>query len=767
VKRLADRIITFRWLIIIGFVAITAVFAVQIPKSEIDPDMKSQLPKDMESRVTIDRIEDLFGGTEMIMILIRTDDVLRQETLSRVKKIAKQMNRVDGVDKVLSLFDMKSIKGEHGAMIVDPAVKRIPKTASQREELREEIRENDIVYGSVVSKDFTITAVIAVLEADVPDEVMVPRIRQLMEENPGEEEVFLGGLPYTRYEVSSNIRSDLRRLMPLGILIMLVFLYVCFRRFRGVLLPFAVVIMAIIVSMGMIPLLGWKIQIVHVILPVFLIAVANDYGIHLIAKYQEDNVADRCRTNKELAKGIFRSLSRPVVLTGVTTMAGMLCLLGHVIVPARQLGILSALGIVYALAASLFFIPAVISLLSVPKPLVTGSGKQKNHIPLLERLLLFFGDLVSRRPKGVVAASLIFGGISAIGILFVVVDTDPNSYFSEDSPVVHAAELVNENLGGSQNISVVYQGDIKDPRIMHKIDATERALEKTPEVGNTTSIARVVRQMSRALNDPGEPWYDRIPDMRNAVAQYFELYAMSGDAEDFEKLVDFPYEHAVITARLNTTSTAKLKSVVRHVKQMVREDPDVLMVGGFGVVLSDLAQIIVNGQLLSLAMANVIVAVLLMLLFRSVVAGLISAIPLALSMSILFGLMGYFAIELNVATAMLSSIMIGVGVDYTIHFLWRYREERRGGLDAVPAVKRTLTTTGRGIIFNAFSVIIGFVALLVSSFMPVRFFGFLVVVSILACLVGALVLVPSLCLIVRPRFLEPRQLPPERMFCSR
>jgi predicted RND superfamily exporter protein len=261
--------------------------------------------------------------------------------------------------------------------------------------------------------------------------------------------------------------------------------------------------------------------------------------------------------------------------------------------------------------------------------------------------------------------------------------------------------------------------------------------------------------MSRALNDPDEQWYDRIPDTRNAVAQYFELYAMSGDSEDFEKLVDFPYEHAIVTARLNTTSTAKLQSLVHRIEEMVNSDPDVLFVGGFGVVLSDIAQIIVNGQLLSLSMATAVVAILLMILFRSVVAGLIAAIPLVLSMAILFGLMGFFGIELNVATAMLSSIMIGVGVDYTIHFLWRYREERKSGLSPVAGMRRTLTTTGRGIIFNAFSVIIGFMALLISSFLPVRFFGFLVVVSILACLVGALVLVPSLCLVVRPRFLEP------------
>ena len=753
---LADKIINFRWYVIFGFIITAAIFAVQIPRARIDPDMKSMLPENIISRINTEKIDDLFGGTDMLMVLVRTDDVLNPETLKRVKKISKSMNRIKGVDKVLSLFDLKNIKSEEGAMIVDPAVKRIPKNDAQKEILREEIRRNDIVYGSVVAKDFTITAIIGVLKTDVPDSEIVPKIENLVKENPGNEETVIGGLPYLRGTITRSIQNDIKRLLPLGIFIMLVFLFICFRQLRGVLLPFLVVIMAVLFTLGWIPLLGWKIHVLTVILPIFLIAVANDYGIHLIAKYQEENTQGNPYSKKDLAKSIFTSLSRPVLLTGLTTMAGMLCLLGHAIVPAKQLGILAAIGIVFALTASLLFIPSIISLLPKSKPVSASRHKRQHKRPILEHLLMFFGNLVSHRPKSVIVVSILFALVSSVGILFVVVDTNPKGYFPKEHPIVYATDLIDNNLGGSQNISVVFQGDIKEPRIMHKIDSLERTLGEWLEVGNTTSIARVVRQMSRALNDPDEKWYNRIPDTRNAVAQYFELYAMSGEAEDFEKLVDFPYEHALVTARLNTTSTAKLNDVVRRVDDIVRNDTDVLLVGGFGVVLADLAKLVVNGQVLSLIMATVIVALLLVLLFRSLIAGLIAAIPLGLSIIILFGLMGFFNIELNVATAMLSSIMIGVGIDYTIHFLWRYREERQNGLTPVEAVKKTLTTTGRGIIFNAFSVIIGFAALLFSGFFPVKFFGFLVIVSIFACLVGALVLIPSLCLAFRPKFLEPK-----------
>ncbi len=752
---LAETIVRFRWLIILFFMAVAVFCGLQIPRAMIDTELKHMLPEDLESRLNTERIDELFGGTEMLMVLLKTDDVLNPETLRRIEAISLRMKRIDGVDKVLSLFELKSIRGEEGALVVHPAVESIPGTEEEREALRRELRDNDLVFGSVVSEDFTLSAVIALLKTDVDDRHVVGEVRKILEENPGKEEVGLGGLPNTRLELTRSIQSDFRRLLPIALLVMFIFLFVCFRQMRGVLLPFSVVVMSIMVSMGLIPLFGWKIQVITVILPVFIIAVANDYGIHLIAKYQELNTEGNPSSEKELARSIFQSLSLPVLLTGLTTIAGLLCLLGHIIRPARELGILASAGAVFALAASLFYIPAVISLLPKAKPVIRASNKRKKKPPL-ERTLHFFGNFISRKPGLMVSAALASAALLSIGIFFVRVDSDPNRYYAEDHPLVRTARLINDHLGGAQSVAIVVEGDIKDPGLMKKIDRLERMIGEFPQVGHTNSIARVVRMMSRALMDEDEQWHDAIPDTREAIAQYFELYSMSGDPEDFEKMVDFPYRNALLTARINTASTPQLGVVRKQLQEIVRGDEDVRMLGGFALILFDISRLVVKGQMISLGLAIAIIGILIMFLFRSVTAGLISAVPLGLAVIVLFGLMGVFRIELNMATAMLSSIMIGVGVDYTIHFLWRYRGERREGLMAQEAVKKTLTTTGRGVVFNAFSVMVGFVFLCTSGFLPVRFFGFLIVVSIFSCLVGAMVFIPSLCLVLKPRFLEPK-----------
>jgi len=168
----------------------------------------------------------------------------------------------------------------------------------------------------------------------------------------------------------------------------------------------------------------------------------------------------------------------------------------------------------------------------------------------------------------------------------------------------------------------------------------------------------------------------------------------------------------------------------------------------------ELADMVINGQIRSLLLAMGVIFLLLTVIFRSLGAGTLSVIPLSIAILILFGSMGFFGITLDIATALISSVMIGVGIDYTIHFLWRFKEERSRGLEHNEAAFVTLTTTGRGIIINALSVMIGFLVLTLSNFEPLRFFGALVVISIGSCLISALVLIPSIVVLIKPRFLE-------------
>ncbi len=754
-NKLADAVVRFRWPFIFLFLAITMLLALQLPRVEMDPAIKSMLPPDLPARVNLDKIEDIFGGTEMVIVVLSADDVLHADTLKRTKAISKQMERVKQFDRVISLFTLKQITGESGDMIVDPAVKRIPKSEKRREKLRAELKDNDMVYGSVVSKDFTHTAIIGFLSFKATDEDAIGKVNQIIADNPGPGEITVGGMPFIRTVVAKNMRTDMRRLMPSGILVMLVFLLICFRQLRGVLLPADVTLAGIIFAMGCLPIVGWKIHMVTIILPMFLIAVANNYAIHVMARYQEDNRRGREITTFELARSGFRELAKPILATALTTVVGVLCLMSHIVIPARQLGVLAAIGVMYALFGSLFFIPAMLAVLPRAKPISVSSSDDDSKSALLDGLLRKTVVLTTRHPKAIIGCVIALMIPLSFGIAFLVVDTDPVNFFPDDSPVAKVTNIVNRNFGGSSSISAVAKGDIKDPSIMKHIDALERHLAAHRNIGNTTSISKVVKEMNQVMHD-GDTAYEKVPPTRDAIAQYFLLYSMSGDPDDFDKFVDYPYQHAQVIGRVNESRTSVATDIVRYVRDYVDnlQDSPFIIIGGFADLFSELVGYVVRGQVISLLLSIVLVAILVGTLFRSFYAAVLAALPLGMALTLLFGLMGYLSIELNVATAMLSSIMIGVGVDYTIHFLWRYRAERQRGLEYPQAIFTTLTTSGRGIVFNALSVIIGFAVLMVSAFLPIKFFGFLVLVSIFACLLGALVVLPAICLVARPGFLE-------------
>lgn len=765
-QRLTNFVIRARWPIIVGFIAITIASASRLPTVEIDPEVKNMLPRDMPARINLDAIEELFGGTSMIMVVVSAPppaeptaearaDILAPDTLRRVRKLSRKIERIKGVDRVLSLFTTKDIRAESGDMVVESAVLHIPENDAEREELRARLEDNDMIYGNVVSEGFDATVIIGLLNAEAKDEDILPGIDAALEEIPGPEEVQVAGMPFVRTHIGRDIRRDMSRFLPLSLGIMLIFLLIAFRQIRGVALPFLVVVMSIVFAFGLIPVLGWKIQIVTIMLPLILVAVANDYGIHLFARYQEENTADNRADAKTIAKSIITHLAAPVIITGVTTVGGMLCLLSHVIVPAKQVGVLAAAGVTYALIGSLLFIPAILSLMPKAKPIKQAASSIED-VPLLEKLLRANARLVVRKPKAVIVGVLVVVGIAAIGTIRVRVDTNPINYYDEDAPVARSATLVNDKFGGSTALSMVIEGDVKDPGVLAELDHLQQKLEEMEDVGQTSSVATMVKTMNRAMNDD-DPKEERLPDSREAIAQYFLMYQLSGDPEDFDRLVDFPFEHALLTARIKSSSTSSIARVVDEVAAYIADRPGshFTLVGGFAAVFSEMIGAIVFGQVVSLILSLLVVALLVSLLFRSFVSGALASVPLILSMGVLFGLLGIFDMELNVPIAMLSSMMIGIGVDYTIHFFWRYRDERRAGLEPPEAARVTLITSGRGIVFNALSVIIGFLATFASSFLPVRSIGLLVIVCIGSCLIGAMVLLPAVALVFKPKFLEP------------
>ncbi len=744
-------LIKYRLPIVLLFTGITLLTLLLLPRLEVNPDLDSYVPDRIGNQKYIKELDSIFGGSEMVMVMMIAEDVVNYASLSRLELLSQRLGKLDGIDRCISPFDAQSVTTRDGFIIMDPLFESIPESPEECEALKSKIRNNSMAESFFSKDDFSVVSLLLIKDSQISDDILIGQIDSVIHITPGAEEVLLGGLPYVRYSISENINKDLAVLLPIALLLMILMLRVSFKEWKGVFLPFLVVIMSMIFSFGVMALLGWQISLISVLLPIMLIAIANDYGIHMIARYQELANGKESLTMLQICKQIYQNLKRPIIVTALTTIAGILGLLTHTMVPAAQMGVLASLGIGFALLLSIWFLPA---LLSYFKPVKKKQPSGKKKVASAERWLEKVSKLVTTYPRKVVIVAVVLGIVGAAGIFFIRVDTNIEGYFLGRSKVSRGIEIINTKLGGSQFLSILFSGEVLSPELLNRMDEYEKVLIEDPAIGNVSSPVTLVKELSKGFYEIDEKGYNQIPTTVNEVYQFIEVFSMGGNEETVEQFIDYNYENSRLLIRLKDGSNEEGKRLLKKMQEMTKDDPDVKFIAGPSLSKIELADMVVEGQIRSLALAMVVIFILLTIIFRSFSAGLLSVLPLSVAILVLFGLMGFFGITLDIATALISSIMIGVGIDYTIHFLWRFKEERSKGHEHREAAYQTLITTGKGIVINALSVIIGFLALTLSNFEPLRFFGGLVVISITTCLICALVLIPSIVILVKPRFLE-------------
>ena len=734
----------------------TLLFLWNIPNLRFDPSLKGMIPTDNPIVKTMDKVDDLFGGTEIIIIGVESDSLLWEKTLLKFEALHDSLEMIDQITSVISLYSAPNIISTEDGFEVEDILEYYPTSEEEVQKLQNKIRGNDLVYQNIISADFKAMAFMAQVEGGLMynEHILKNAVERVVDNfRGGDEKIYISGLPVTRAVVVDFMQLDMKTFMPFGFALMIILLALSFRSWLGVFLPLSVVIISIIWTFGFMALLNYELPFIGVLVPVMLIAIANDYGIHIIAHYYEYSQTNGDKTKLMIIKKTLRRLGSPILLAGITTVIGFLSLMGHVLDKIKEFGLFLSFGIVMAFLFSIFLIPAALAVTRKPSFLSQSGSMEK-----MNRFLHGWGSFFIKYRQPFILIVIVVLMFVGLGIQQVVVDTNPDKYFREGSKIRLNNDAITRMFGGSSQLLILIEGDIKDPATLSKIDQIAQHLNKNPLISHTFSIADQIKKMHSAFHE-GKPEYEVIPDNRNLIAQYLFLYGMTGNDEDIERLmddIDEP-EHALLIARLKKIKTAQITEVTRDTEEYIRVnfgDSIPMEVSGPASLISGLAQMIVQGQVVSLSISLVVIFIMMTIVFRSFVGGLLSIIPLSAAMIMVFGMMGYLSIELNVATAMLSSIMIGVGVDYTVHFLWHLRDHIREGEDLNTAIYSTLRISGKGIIFNAMSVIVGFTVLTISSFLPVYFFGFLIVMSISMCLFGALAILPALVSWLDPKFLH-------------
>ena len=617
-SKLNNLVLKFPRTVIALSLLITVIMLTFVPSVQFEPDVKKMIPDDFPAVRNLDILDSIFGGSEIIVVAVESESIFTPAGLKKFASLETLLGDVVGVERVISLYSAKEITGGAGILLIENLMDEVPETLEGINSLKETVAKNDLVYESMVSKDFDALAFFLRLGAtsEVNDKALRDEILGIIELYNGPENIYLAGLPITRAGIVETMQSDMKSFMPYGILLMIFLLALSFRSWMGVFLPLSVVIMSIIWTLGLMSMLGIKFTMISILIPVMLIAVANDYGIHIIAHYFENFKRKKFTEKDANIRETIASLNKPIFLAGITTIVGLMSLLGHFLPPAKELGLLAGFGVFVAFTLSLTFIPAALKNLRIP-PWIAHGGQDHRFNRFLQGCGRFFVRF-KRTVMVVAVAGVIIAGLK---IPTLRIDTDPIHYYREGSEIRVNNERISEDFGGSSQLSIIVTGDIKEPATLRRMKEISLFLEQQPAITRTLSIVDQVELLNEAWHD-GDPAFRAIPEDkiamgdtvisgRSQVAQLLQFL----DEEDVEQLVQMEentitfeteFVRAQIIARINRISSAEILELNQKVDEFIETNyskAEVSPVTGSASIMGKLTDLIARGQVRSLAIS--------------------------------------------------------------------------------------------------------------------------------------------------------------------
>lgn len=759
-RRIIDFCIDHPYWVLVILAVITLFFALQIPKIKMDSRVEVMLRHNHPKVVTFIENKESFERYADIVVGMLHTNIYNPSSLEKLHKVAGEIEKIKGIKKVTYILNAKNIQGSESGLDVSPFVRNgdVPKTTQEISDLKARIAQWDIFNGSLVTKDGRGAAMSIVLDNNIETIHIIPiyfKMTEILKKYEGPENFFISGTKVLEALQSHYMIKDLIILPPLVTVVLIISLFFFFRSFVGMLLPLLSVGLACLWTFGMMALTKIPLTMISTAMPVALMAVGVGYGVHVVENVFSDT-SKGLRGKKGIKISILR-IAVPVIIAGLTELTSFLSLCSWWVVPLTQFGMASAFGFTMAMALVLTFIPAILSL-TVGKEKVysyTAHHHTKTDIvgPILKKL-----SYVSLNKKGwIFAISFLVFAVSFYLGRHVRSDMNLAENFKERSPIWQADKILNDNFGGTSQYNVVFKGvsadDMKDPAVLRSMEKLQSELKQIDGVGKVVSIVDFIKRMNQSMHG-GDPAFYNIPDSKDLVAQYLLLYSFSGGGDELDTFVTYDFKDAQILLQMKSQSSYLTQDVVDTVERFEKNEqksPSVaaIITTGLAMLAKEFNKIIVTSQIQSFIFSFTLCFFVTVGIFRSFRLGIYSMVPLLIPITLDFGLMGATGIKLNAATATVASIDIGLGIDYCIHFLSRYRHEIGLGHSVDEAIDITMNSAGRAIIYNAMAISAGFLVLVPSQFSIISQMGILVAVDMQTIALSALTFLPA-CIKVFP-----------------
>ncbi len=745
------------------FTVIMAFFASKIDIKTVFDDL---LPKNHSYVKVNDQFKNTFGGSNMVSVMVEVDkgDIFNQTILGKVQKITQELQLVDGVNQfqIVSLASkkMKEIRSSTEGIELHPLMwPELPKNEAEMTALRESVLKNPLVLGMYVSSDLKAT----LITVDFHDHLLnylkaFRQIREIISRAQGDGyKIRVVGEPMLYGWVNYSLTETLHIfLITIASLIALLFVFA--RTWRGTILPLLAGLISCLWALGIASILQFNLDPLVIVVGFLITARSISHSVQLVTRF-DDEIAGGAESTTAAAKASMLALFKPGML-GIIADAG--CMIVVILTPIPLLEKVAIVGTVWVTTIAIGAVvltPVLLSWVKYPQ----GYAHSFDISKVVIKVLNFSIAIVTSRWRFVVIGGtlvvFILSGLYAFNLK--VGDANPGSpILWPDSEYNQDAYAINKQFQGSDRMFVVVAGEKEDilmkPEVLGNMVGFQKFMEAQPEVGGTLSMADIIPAMKRILREDN-PRYREFGKDANENGEIMYLFLSGTEPGDIDRFADAKYKNGAVTLFFRDHQGETIRTAIARVKEYIAKNPlkgaEYKLAGGLIGVLAAVNEIILSGQIESIALALLVLVICCTVTYRSTIAGLFFMVPVVLSNTLTFSYMAFKGIGMNINTLPVAALGIGLGVDYAFYIVDGIREEFKVNNDLEKAIAVSLKSAGRGVLVTAFTLV---VSVFLWCFSSLRFqaeMGILMAIWLMVSTASALFLVPSLVYVLRPEFI--------------
>ncbi len=786
-------VLRFRLPVLVGILLCTTLLGWQLQHLKFDTSNEGFLHEDDPYLKTYNQFREEFGRDDFLVLAVYSEELFSSEALDKLRALHEDLlGSVPFLEDITSLINIRDVRGEDDTLLVDELLLQTPTTPGELAELRERVLGNPLYINNLVSENGKYTAILLQSQvyggdpdgdlfsgfdepseedesgdspeqgylSDLENDLFVEAVHEVVARH--QDPSFLisaAGPPVNLHAIKYYMQQDAFTFMKLALLVIGSCLFLMFRRASGVILPLMLVGLSLVSTVGLMTMLGVSFKLPTTMLPSFILTVGVGASIHVLSLAYQN-----IRHGKDRHAAIVSAYGHSglaLMMTSLTTSAGLASFSMAKVAPIADLGIFSAIGVGISLIYTFTFLPATLSLL----PLKPMDPERPIRPGLMDRFLRAVAAFSIRRYRLVLAFAAVVVLLGLAGVSRVLFSHDGLEWLPEELGVRQATQVLDRELKGTVVLEMVLdtgrENGLYDRATLLDIERLMAELvddyaDHEVPIGKALAITTLLKEIHQALHG-NDPAFYKIPDNEKLIPQEFLLFTNTG-SDDIDNLTDSQYRYARITLKVPWQDALLYIPFIRDVTERFSDtftkrrleggDPMQVTATGIMSLFGRIIHAAMYSAAQSYAIALVVITVMMILLIGNLKLGLISMIPNLAPIITVLGLMGWLSINLDMFTMLIGSIVIGLAVDDTIHFMYNFKRYYMQTGDLHEAVENTLLTAGRAMLTTSVVLSIGFFIFMFAAMNNLFYFGLLAGSAVLLALGADLLLAPALMTLV-------------------